>query len=135
MVTRASYYSRLAWFKSLDWNKMSSMLRGLLPRADEGRKGPPNPRRGFDAIVDAAAFERQHALLPVQPGDESRVWGVDSFAALPMSGRAFSEEAVQQSGFRLPAASFQEKGNHSGLRLAVVDPDATVTAPGTVEHA
>ena len=73
-------------------------------------------------------------MLPVQPDDESRVWGVNSFAALPMFGRAFSEEAAQQSGFRMPAASFQEKGNHSGLWLAAADPDATVTAPGTVEH-
>ena len=52
-----------------------------------------------------------------------------------MFGRAFSEEAAQQSGFRMPAASFQEKGNHSGLRLAAVDPDATVTVPGAVERA
>ena len=36
MVTRASYYSRLRWFQSLDWNKLSSMMRGLLPRVDAG---------------------------------------------------------------------------------------------------
>ena len=30
----------------------------------------------------------------------------------------------------MPAASRKGKGTHSGLRLAVVDPDAAVTAPG-----
>ena len=75
MATRASYYSRLRWFQSLDWNKLSSMLRGLLPRVDVEKKSQTNPRRGFDTIVDAAAFENQHALLPVQPDDMSRVWG------------------------------------------------------------
>ena len=134
MVTRASYYSRLTWFQSLDWNKLSSMLRGLLPHVDGDKKSKANPRRGFDTIVDAATFEIQHALLPVQPDDQSRVWGVNSFAVLPTFGRPFSEEAAQQSGFRMPAASFEEKGNHSGVWLAVTDPDATVTVPGTVEH-
>ena len=65
MVTRASYYSRLRWFQSLDWNKLSSMLRGLLPQPGVDKKAKTNPRRGFDTIVDAAASENQHALLPV----------------------------------------------------------------------
>ena len=134
MVTRASYYARKTWYEALDWNKLSSMLRGLLPQVGGDKKAKANPRRGFDTIVDAKAFDVQHALVPVQPDDQSRVWGVNSFAVLPMFGRAFSEDAAQQSGFRMPAASFQEKGNHSGLWLAVVDPDAAVTVPGTVEH-
>ena len=42
MVTRASYYSRLTWFQSLDWNKMSSMLRGLPRVLTKTRKVPPS---------------------------------------------------------------------------------------------
>ena len=134
MVTRASYYARKTWYEALDWSKLSSMLRGLLPQGGPDKKVKTNPRRGFDTIVDAKNFEVQHGLVPVQPDDHSRVWGVNSFAVLPMFGRAFSEEAAQQPGFRMPAASFQEMGNHSGLWLAVVDPDAAVTVPGTAEH-
>ena len=34
----------------------------------------------------------------------------------------------------MPAASRQESGTHSGLWLAVVDPDASVTAPGVASR-
>ena len=60
----------------------------------------------------------------------SHLRGVNAFAALPAFGGKFDEEVAQQRGHRTPTASREEKGAHSGLRLAVVDPDATVTAPG-----
>ena len=68
-------------------------------------------------------------MIPVQPDDKSRVCGVNSFAALPMFGGAFGEDVAQQCGYGMPASSGQEKGAHSGLWLAAVDPDATGTAP------
>ena len=88
-------------------------------------------RRGFEKN----AFDCVRALLRVQPGDKSRVWGVNSFATLPMFRGAFREDVAQQRGFRMPVSSNQEKGTRSGLRLTVVDPDATVTGPGVASHA
>ena len=60
---------------------------------------------------------------------------LNSFAALQVFGGLFREEVAQQCGFRAPSSSFQAKGKHSGLRLAVVDPDAAATAPGVVVRA
>ena len=135
MVTRASYYPRLTWFESLDWEKVSCALRGLPPSVAADRKGPLDSPRGFEKIAEAKALDSLHGLLLAQPGDKSRVWGANSFALLPTFGGMFSENVAQQSGLRMPAASFQEKGNHSGLWLAVVDPDAAATAPGVVKQA
>ena len=86
------------------------MLRGLPPASSADKKGPPGARRGFDKIVEVEAFDEQYGMLPAQPDDKSRVWGVNSFAVLPMFGGQFSENVAQQCGFRMPAASFQEKG-------------------------
>ena len=38
MATRASYISRLKWFESLDWDKMSCMLRGPLPASSADKR-------------------------------------------------------------------------------------------------
>ena len=115
MATRASYYSRLEWFQSLDWEKMSCVSRGLPPASAADKKGLLGARRGFDKIVEAKAFDDQYSMLPVQPDDRSRVWGVNSLAVSPAFGGLFRENAPQQFGFCTPAASSQEKGNHSGL--------------------
>ena len=114
---------------------MSRMLCGLIPASSADRKGPLDARRGFDKIVEAKAFDEQYGMLPVQPDDKSRVWGANSFAVSPMFGGQFSEKVAQQRGFRMPAASFQEKGNHSGLWLAAVGHEAAATAPGMVSQA
>ena len=78
--------ARAGWFQSLDWSKAPSMLRGLLPNAQEDKKFPTDSRRGFQKIAEPEAFDCLHALLPVQPGDKFRVWGVNSFAISPMFG-------------------------------------------------
>ena len=106
------------------------MLRALTP-ASNTEKLPLTGRVGFDNLAHAEAFERLHGWIPAHPGDKSRVWGVNSFAALPVFGGKFDEEGAQQCGYRAPAASCKEKGAHSGFWLAVVDPDAVVTAPGS----
>ena len=51
-----------------------------------------------------------------------------------MFGGAYNEDVAQQSGYRMPASSRQEKGTHSGPLLAAVDPDATVAAPGVASY-
>ena len=82
MVTRASYVARLKWFRALDWWEVSRMLRGLAPSFKEAKalfKG----RIGSDGHVDKDAFERVRGLIPVQPGENYRAWGVNSFAVLP----------------------------------------------------
>ena len=84
MVTRASCGARLNWFQSLDWWKVSCMLRWLAPGAQEDKKSTMDARRGFGKIAEPDAFDCQRAMLPVQPDDESRAWGVNSFAMLPM---------------------------------------------------
>ena len=76
MGARASYYARLTWFQSLGWSKVSCMLRGLLPSVQVDKKGPMDTRPEFEKIAQHDAFEAQHAPLPVQPDEKSRVWGV-----------------------------------------------------------
>ena len=99
------------------------MLRALTPSSKDA-KSPLKGSIGFDDLVDKDAFERLHGLIPAQPAGESRVWGVTSFAATP----------VQQRGYCMPASSRQGSGTHSRMWLAVVDPDATATAPGVASY-
>ena len=111
------------------------MLRGLLPSAQEDKKCPMDTRRGFEKVAQHEAFDEQYAHPPVQPGDKSRVWGVNSFALLPMFGGAFREDVAQQRGFRTPVPPSREKRTRSGLGLTVVDPDATATVPDFASRA
>ena len=67
--------------------------------------------------------------MPAQPGDKSRVWGVDSFAQLPASSGKVSKEIAQQCGYGVPEASLFEGGTNSGLRLVATVPGAALTAP------
>ena len=134
MVTRASYSARLRWFQSLDWWKVSCMLRGFAPNLQDDRKSPMDTRRGSERIVERDTFERLHGLLPAQPGDKFRVWGANSFVASPMFGSTFREDVAQHCGFRTLASSSQAKGTHSGLWLAAVDPDAAATVPGVASR-
>ena len=89
IVTRASYGARSKLFQSLDWWKASCMLRVFASNAKEDKKFPMDTRRGFEKIAGHEVFERLHSLLPIQPGDKYRVWGVNSFAALPAFGGMF----------------------------------------------
>ena len=134
MVTRASYSARLRWFQSLDWWKVSCMLRGFAPNLQDDRKSPMDTRRGSERIVERDTFERLHGLLPAQPGDKFRVWGANSFVASPMFGSTFREDVAQHCGFRTLASSSQAKGTHSGLWLGAVDPDAAAAVPGVVSR-
>ena len=110
------------------------MLRVVAPNAQDEKKSPIDTRRGLEKIAGHEAFDRLRGPLPVQPGDKSRVLGANSFAALPMFGGVFHEDVARQRGFRIPVSSRQEWGTQSGLWLAVVDPDAAVTAPGVAPH-
>ena len=114
------------------------MLHGLTPSTKEA-KAPLKGRTGFDDLMDKDVSESMHGLTgrrgsPCSTGDVARVWGVNSLAALPMFGGAFREDVAQQFGYRAPASSRQESGIHSGLRLAAVDPDAAVSAPGVASY-
>ena len=110
------------------------MLRGLVQNAQDDKTLPMDARRGVEKIAGPKAFDPLYGLLPVQQGDKSRVWGVNSLAALPMFGGVFREDAAQQRGFWTPVSSSQKKGTRSGLWLAVLDPDATVAVPGAVSR-
>ena len=129
MVARAPHGSRLKLFQSFHWWKASRMLRALTP-SSKTERSPLTGRVGLDNLAHEAAFERLHALIPAQPGGKSRVWGANSFAALPVFGGEFDEEVARQRGYRTPASSRKEKGAHSGLWLAVVGPYATAAVPG-----
>ena len=109
------------------------MLRALEPSSMEARS-PLRGRIGLGDLVDKDVFERLRGVVPAQPGDKSRVWGVNSFAELPMFAGVFCEDVSQLCGYRAPASSRQESGTRSGPLLAIVDPDASVTAPGGASY-
>ena len=91
--------------------------------------------RCFEKIAHPVAFEELFAHMPVQPDDKSRVWGVNSFALLPMFGGAFREDVAQQCGARAPVSPYREERTHLGLWLTEVGPGATVAVPGFASHA
>ena len=134
MVTRTSHGARLNWFHFPHWWKVSRMLRGLAPNAQGDKKFPMDARRGFEKIMEPEASDCLRALLPVQPDDKSRVWGVNSSAMSPMLGGVFREGVAQRRGSRTPASASRGKGSHSSMWLTVIDPDATVAAPGAAPH-
>ena len=133
MVTSASCGARLKRFQFLDWWEVPRMLRGRPPSSREV-KAPSKGRIGFDDLVDKGVFERMRALIPAQPSDKYRVWGVKSFAVLPMFGGVYREDVAQQYGYRTPVSLRRERGTRSGLRSAVADPDATLAAPGVASY-
>ena len=90
---------RLKWAQSLGWWKVSCMLRGLAPNAQEGKKFPTDARRRFEKVAGNEALKRLHGLAPAQPSDKSRAWGVNSFAVSPVFGGMFREDVAQQCGF------------------------------------
>ena len=112
MVTHASYGARLKWFQFLGWWNASRRLRGLAPNAQGEKTYPMDTRRGLEKIGGRDTFERLHGLLPAQPGDKSRVWGVNSLAASSMFGGTSREDVAQQCGFRMPVSPSQENGAH-----------------------
>ena len=72
MVTRASYSARLKWIQSLDWWKVSCMLRGLEP-GDQDVKAGQKARPGSDALVNRGSFDEQYGSIPVQADHKSCV--------------------------------------------------------------
>ena len=85
IVTRASCSARLKWPQKLDCWRVSCLLRGMVPR-DREDKSVQKSRPGFVEIANEDCFDEQYDHLPVRPDEKSRAWGVNSFAALPMSG-------------------------------------------------
>ena len=63
------------------------MLRGLFPRSQED-KSALKSRPGFDYIVKKDGFDDQYGHIPVQPDDNPREWGSNSFSILPSFGGA-----------------------------------------------
>ena len=133
IATRASYAARLKWFQAVDWREVSRMLRGLTPSSKEA-KALLKGRIGSDDHGDKDMFQRLRGWIPVQPGENYRAWGFNSFAVLPTFGGAFREDVAQQCGRRMPVSPCQERGTHSGLRLAVADPGAAATVPGVTSY-
>ena len=73
MPARASSPARLAWFQSLDWQRVSQKLCGLRltpPAAKSAGETAP----GFEKVAAPEAFDAQYGHLPAQQGDKSRVW-------------------------------------------------------------
>ena len=99
MATRASYAARLKCIQALDWSEAPRMLRGPTPSSKEakallkGRIGSDvdssvcnvdkDVGSDVDGHVDKDVFERMHGWIPVQPGENYRASGVNSFAVLP----------------------------------------------------
>ena len=84
----------------------------------------------MEAAVNEKMFDTQHRLVPAEPGDHSRVWGVNSPVPLPAFGGKVSESAADQSSCRTPQPVKTEKCAQSGAFLATSDYDASLTAPG-----
>ena len=85
MLTRASYSSRATGFQLLDWDRVSRTPRGLRPAPPEDRSAD-DAVPGFEKITLSGAFGLQHGQLPAQPGDKTRIRGVNSFAQMPAPG-------------------------------------------------
>ena len=73
------------------------MLQALAP-SPKTEKSAMTGRVGFDNLAHEEVFERLHALIPVQPGDMFRAWGVNSFTALRMSGVSSTQELPSSLG-------------------------------------
>ena len=131
MVTHASHSARLTWFQALDWLRVSRMPCGLDP-APPSDKSAGEAAPGFEQVVNPAACGDQYCNVPVQPGDRSRVCGVNFFVRLPAFGGEVRVEIALQCGSRAPEVTPCEQGTHSSVWLAAADPDKAVTAPGAV---
>ena len=65
MVTRASFSARLSWFQSLDWLRVSRMLRGPAPMAPAD-KSAGEPVAGLEKAVNPESFVEPSGEMPVQ---------------------------------------------------------------------
>ena len=128
MATLASYSARLTWFQSLDWLRASRMLCGLAPTLTAGKSaGDTVPV--FKKVVNPTAFDGQYGDVSAQPGDRSRVWGVDSFVRLPAFGGEGRVELGRQFGCRAPKVARCKKGTHSGAWLPAAEPGRSSGGP------
>ena len=106
------------------------MLCGLRPTPPEDKcLGETAP--GFEKVVDFVVSDAQSGMLPVQPEDKTRVWGVVLFSQQLAPGGKVRREIAEQCGRRDPGAPLYGKGANSGLRLVATDPDAALTALGS----
>ena len=111
-----------------------TVARGPRPCAPED-KSPLETRPGFDDVVNKDEFGGQYVNIPAQPGDRSRVWGVNSFKVSPTFEGVLQLEVAQQCGHRMPSSPYREWGANSGVWFAVAGPGATATVPGAVPDA
>ena len=105
----------------------------MAPCPQENKSGPTS-RPASDAIANKDCFDDQYGHLPVQPDDKSRVWGANSFAALPTFKGKLRADVAQLRGRRLPTVSNMEECANSGVLLWVSDPDVPVTVPGVLPN-
>ena len=114
-ATRASCTARGRWPQRIDCSWMSRLFRGSRPAPPTAQLSDEKSPKGIEAAVNEKVLDRECGPAPARLGDQSRVWGVNSFAVLPVFGGGFDEEVAQQCGFRAPASSRKDKGAHSGL--------------------
>ena len=107
MLTRASYPARPSWFQAFEWQRVSRTLCGLRPISR--RISPPARPRSVSRKWRAhGAFVAQFGHLPAQPGDKSRVWGLNSIAQRPAFRGKVRKEIDQQCGFRAHEAPLSD---------------------------
>ena len=130
VVTRASWVGRPKRLKSICEEQMARLLSGLHPLPPH-TKAPSEPRRSnLEPVVNQALYGQTYGNSPAQPDGESRAWGADSSAQLPLRGGEFSPDAAQQIGYCMARLKAVDTALNSGMRVAVVDRGAVETAPG-----
>ena len=87
ILTRSLFSARLSWFEFLDLQRVFRRLCGL-------RLTSP----GFEKVASPDAFDAQCGHLPAQPGDKSRVLGVNSFAQSPAFGGNARKDISHECG-------------------------------------
>ena len=101
-ATRASCTARVRWPQCVDWSRMSRLIRGFRPAPPTAQLSDEEPPKGIESAVNEEALDRQCGPAPAQPDDQSRVWGVKSFARSPDFSGKVSETASRQLGFCAP---------------------------------
>ena len=129
-VTRALFTARARLFQSLDWGRASRLLRWFHPAPPPLKVSDEKSPNGLEAVVNEKMFDREYGLVPAQPDDKSRVWGVNSIAQSSSFGGTASEAAPQHSGYRLPQSVKRDKSAQPGAFPATSDYFASLTVPG-----
>ena len=85
----------------------------------------------FEASLGAA---RDRLRTLVHPHGETSVWGVDSFAVLPVHAGLADLQGGEQIGHRMRCLRGIRLSRGSGFCLAIADRDALLTAPGMLRN-